>query len=149
MNWRADKLLSNYTDHQYNQTLLMAVSYREQLESLSSQNSIPFTIKNSITSLIESLYTEANESPFSLRRYKLALQYYTKFISCPLSPTYYCNMQIKYKNLFENKPKAIKPLNRRVQNLLNEIRQPTNSQTRTNQIIQNLKRLHHFPRKIL
>ena len=32
---------------------------------------------------IENLYIEANEPPLSLRRYKLALQYYIKLISCP------------------------------------------------------------------
>ena len=35
------------------------------------------------TSPIESLYIEVNEPPLSLRRYKLALQYYIKLISCP------------------------------------------------------------------
>ena len=74
------------------------------------------------TSPIESLYIEANEPPLSLRRYKLALQYYIKLISCPQNPAYNCIMETRYKNLFENKEKVIKPFNLRIQTLLNEIK---------------------------
>ena len=74
------------------------------------------------TSPIESLYIEANEPPLSLRRYKLALQYYIKLISCPQNSAYNCIIEIRYKNLFENKEKAIKPFNLRIQTLLNEIK---------------------------
>ena len=74
------------------------------------------------TSPIESLYVEANEPPLSLRRYKLALQYYIKLTSCPQNPAYNCIMETRYKNLFENKEKAIKPFNLRIQTLLNEIK---------------------------
>ena len=42
--------------------------------------------------------------------------------SCvPQNPAYNCIMEIRYKNLFENKAKAIKPLNIRIQTL-NEIK---------------------------
>ena len=74
------------------------------------------------TSPIESLYIEANEPPLSLRRYKLALQYYIKLISCPQNPAYNYIMEVRYKNLFENKEKAIKLFNLRIQTLLNEIK---------------------------
>ena len=74
------------------------------------------------TSPIESLYIEANEPPLSLRRYKLALQYFIKLISCPQNPAYNCIMETRYKNLFENKEKVIKPFNLRIQTLLNEIK---------------------------
>ena len=57
-----------------------------------------------------------------MRRYKLALQYYIKLILCPQSPVYNCIMEIKYKNLYKNKGKAIKPFNLRIQTLLNEIK---------------------------
>ena len=50
------------------------------------------------TSPIESLYIEANEPPLSLRRYKLALQYYIKLISCPPNPAYYCIMETRKGN---------------------------------------------------
>ena len=73
------------------------------------------------TSPIESLYIEAYEPPLSLK-YKLALQYYINLISCPQNPAYNCIMKIRYKNLFKNKEKAIKPFNLRIQILLNEIR---------------------------
>ena len=74
------------------------------------------------TSPIESLYVEANEPPLSLRRYKLALEYNIKLISCPQNPAYNCIMEIRYKNLSENKEKAIKPFNLRIQTLLNQIK---------------------------
>ena len=74
------------------------------------------------TSPTESLFIEANEPPLSLRRYKLALRYYIKLISCPQNPAYNCIMEARYKNLFENKEKAIKPFNMRIQTLLNEIK---------------------------
>ena len=60
--------------------------------------------------------------PHFLRRYKLALQYYIKLISCPSNAAYNCIMEIRYKNLFENKEKAIQPFNLRIQTLLNEIK---------------------------
>ena len=41
----------------------------------------------------------------------------TKLISCPQNPAYNCMIEIRYKNLFENKAKAIKPLNLRIQTL--------------------------------
>ena len=100
----------------------------EQPENSISENLKPSTTSNSIalgaftTSPIENLYIEANEPPLSLRRYKLALQYYTKLILCPQNPTYNCIMQIRYKNLFENKAKVIKPFNLGIQTLLNEIK---------------------------
>ena len=40
----------------------------------------------------------------------------------PHNPAYNYIMEIRYKNLFENKAKAIKPHNLRIQNLLNEIK---------------------------
>ena len=59
----------------------------------------------------------------------------------PLNSVYNCIMEIRYKNLFENKAKPIKPFNLRIQNL-NEIKintkmdhKSTNRKTRTNQII--------------
>ena len=42
------------------------------------------------TSPIESLYTDADEPPLTLRREKLALQYSTKLKFCPSNPAYDC-----------------------------------------------------------
>ena len=100
------------------------------------------------------------------RRYKLPLQYYTKLISSPQNPAFNCIMEIRYKNLFENKSKAIKPFNLRIQTLLNKIKinpkiihntilpknktmdhEPTNNKARTNETIQNQNTPHHFPRE--
>ena len=71
---------------------------------------------------LETLYIKINEPPFSLRKYKLALQYYIKLISCPQNPAYTCIMETRYKNLFENKEKAIKSFNLRIPTLLNKIK---------------------------
>ena len=86
----------------------------EQPENPTSKNLILSITRDSIASRafntfpIENLFIETND--------KLAL------ISCPKTPTYNCVMEIRNKNLFENKAKAIKPLNLRIQNLLNEIK---------------------------
>ena len=57
------------------------------------------------TSPIESLYTEADEQPFTLRSEKLALQNSTKLKSCPSNPAYDCTFNPKYKKPFERKEK--------------------------------------------
>ena len=46
----------------------------------------------------------------------------TKLISCLRNPAYNCIMEMRYKNLFENKAKVIKPIDLRIQTLLNEIK---------------------------
>ena len=56
---------------------------------------------------VESLYVEANEGPLSLRREKLALQYYTKLQSCPSNPAFECTVNPKYQELFASKESAI------------------------------------------
>ena len=56
---------------------------------------------------VESLYVEANEAPLSLRREKLALQYYTKLQSCPSNPAFECTIYPKYQELFARKESAI------------------------------------------
>ena len=83
----------------------------------------------------------------------------------PQNPAYNCIIEIKYKNLFENKEKAIKPFNLRIQTLLNEIKInpkiihntipktapwfiPTNNKARPNQTFQNQNTPHHFPREL-
>ena len=49
------------------------------------------------TSPVESLYVEANEAPLSLRREKLALQYYTKLQSYLSNPAFRCTNDPKYR----------------------------------------------------
>ena len=55
------------------------------------------------TSPMESLYVEVNEAPLSLRREKLAVQYFTKLHSCPSNPAFECTINPKYKELFARK----------------------------------------------
>ena len=78
------------------------------------------------TSPVESLYVEANEALLSLRREKLALQYFTKLQSCPSNPAFECTINPKYKELFARKESAIPSFGIRIQsaldnsNILNE-----------------------------
>ena len=70
------------------------------------------------TSPVESLYVEANEAPLSLRRERLALQYYTKLQSCPSNPAFECTIDPKYKELFARKESAIPSFGIRIQSIL-------------------------------
>ena len=70
------------------------------------------------TSPVESLYVEANEAPLSLRRERLALQYYTKLQSCPSNPAFECTIDPKYKELFARKESAIPSFGIRIQLIL-------------------------------
>ena len=68
----------------------------------------------------ESLYVEANEAPLSLRREKLALQYYTKLLSFPSNPAFKCTINPKYKELFARKESAIPTFDIRMQSVLED-----------------------------
>ena len=70
------------------------------------------------TSPVESLYVEANEAPLSLRREKLALQYFTKLQSCPSNSAFECTINPKYKELFARKESAIPSFGIRMQSVL-------------------------------
>ena len=70
------------------------------------------------TSPVESLYVEANEAPLSLRREKLALQYYTKLQSCPSNPAFECTFYPKYQELFARKESAIPTFGIRIKTVL-------------------------------
>ena len=73
------------------------------------------------TSYIESLYTKANEPPLSIRRQKLALQYYIKLASCPSNPAHQVPYCPQNKTFFETKTNPIKPFSLRIQNLVTEM----------------------------
>ena len=73
------------------------------------------------TSPVESLYVEANEGPLSLRREKLALQYYTKLQSCPSNPAIECTVNPKYQELFARKESAIPTFGIRIKAVLENI----------------------------
>ena len=70
------------------------------------------------TSPVESLYVEANEAPLSLRREKLALQYFTKLQSCPSNPAFECTVYPKYQELFARKESAIPTFGIRIKAVL-------------------------------
>ena len=72
------------------------------------------------TSSVESLYSEAHEAPLSLRRQKLAMQYFIKIISCPTNPAFHCIVHPLYKPLFDRKENAIKPFGFRIQDAILE-----------------------------
>ena len=76
------------------------------------------------TSPIESLYTEADEPPLTLRREKLALQHSTKLKSCPSNPAYDSTFNLKYKQHFERKEKIIKPFGLRMMSTIQELKIP-------------------------
>ena len=72
------------------------------------------------TSPVESLYVDANEPPLSLRREKLALQYYTTLQSCPSNPAFDCTINPKYEECFARKESAIPTFVIRIQSLLDD-----------------------------
>ena len=67
---------------------------------------------------VESLYVEANEAPLGLRREKLALQCYTKLLSCQSNPAFDCTINPKYQDIFARKESAIPTSGIRIQSLL-------------------------------
>lgn len=73
------------------------------------------------TSPKESLYVEANEPSLYDRREKLTLQYVLKLKSNKDNPTYKCIFHPLYKDLYEIKPKAIRPLGLRIENSLQDL----------------------------
>ena len=79
------------------------------------------------TSPVESLYVEANEAPLSLRREKLALQYYTKLQSYPSNPSFDCTINPKYQDIFARKESAIPTFGIRIQSLLENSNIPNNN----------------------
>ena len=74
------------------------------------------------TSPVESLYVEAEESSFYLRREKLALQYAISLTANPVNPTVKVTfppyISEDTRQLYENKPKAIKSFGLRIEPLL-------------------------------
>lgn len=71
---------------------------------------------------VKSLHIEANESPLSLRRQKLALQYFTKLSSYPSNPAMTMHLKTHQKTLFGENLNAIKPFTVRVRNLISEMK---------------------------
>ena len=66
------------------------------------------------TSPIESLLAEANEPSLEIRREKLALNYITRVKANPENPVNDVILHPKYEELYERKPKAIRPIGLRL-----------------------------------
>ena len=96
-------------------------SYLMELDNVHHQG-LRLAIGAFRTSPVESLYVEAEEPSLYLRREKLALQYAIRLAANPLNPTFkvtfppYISENIR--QLYENKPKAIKSFGLRVEPLL-------------------------------
>jgi len=62
------------------------------------------------TSPTNSLHVESNETPLTMRRERLAIQYMLKIRATPQNPVYDYIFKPSFKKLFEKKPHAIAPL---------------------------------------
>ena len=72
------------------------------------------------TSPVESLRVEANEMSLYKRRIKLSMQYAVKLYTNKHNPTHKIVFSPQYRNLFDNKPNAIKPFGLRLEKHLHD-----------------------------
>ena len=70
------------------------------------------------TSPVASLYVEADEPSLYSQREKLSLQYAMRLAANPSNPAHEVTFPPNYVNLYEQKPKAIKPFGIRISPLL-------------------------------
>ncbi len=70
------------------------------------------------TSPINSLLVEANEYTFTDRRLNLSLQYVMKLYSTPKNPAFSCVFRPPFRDLYADKPLAIKSLGLRIKSHL-------------------------------
>ena len=73
------------------------------------------------TSPVDSLYVEANEPPLHIRRIKLALQYSNQLMSNESNPAYSCVFSPSYTELFDRKPRSIKPIGMRLKEHIDNV----------------------------
>ena len=99
-------------------------SYLKELETIHHQG-LRLALGAFSTSPVESLYTEANETPLPIRRQKLAMQYHIKLATCPSNPAYNCVFQPQYKTLYDRKENAIKPFGLRMEGLTTKAQMDT------------------------
>ena len=89
-------------------------SYIKQLDTIHHQG-LRLCLGAYRTSPVESLYTSAYEPSLENRRLKLSLQYVTKLAANPSNPAYTSVFFPLYPELYQAKPKTIKPLCLRIQ----------------------------------
>ena len=70
---------------------------------------------------VDSLYVEANEPPLHIRRIKLALQYSNQLMSNESNPAYSCVFSPSYTELFDRKPRSIKPIGMRLREHIDNV----------------------------
>ena len=73
------------------------------------------------TSLVQSLYVEANEPPLDMRRTRLSLQYCVKLMSNEVNPAYSAVFQSDIVATYEAKERAIQLLGLRIERHLDEV----------------------------
>ena len=87
------------------------------------------------TSPVASLYVEADKPSLYSRREKLSLRYAIRLAAYPSTPAHEVTFPPNYVNLYEQKPKAIKPFGIRISPLLES----------ANIKPQNIKKKHFTP----
>ena len=92
-------------------------SYLQTLDSVYHQG-LRLALGAFRTSPITSLYVEADEPSLYLRREKLSLQYAIKLAANPSNPAFRVTFSPQFSELYELKPRAIKPFGLRVSPLL-------------------------------
>ena len=95
-------------------------SYVQMLDPIQNQ-ALRISLGAFRTSPIDSLEVEANETPLSVRRQKLAVQYFLKIKSNPLHPVTQCVTNQLHKNLFDLRTNTIAPFGIRMERLMSSM----------------------------
>lgn len=95
-------------------------SYLKKLETIQIQ-ALRICLGAFRTSPISSIHAEAGELPLKLRREKLSLQYALKLQTNKFNPTYLKAFQTKNTDLYNRKPKAIRPFSLRIKEPLKTV----------------------------
>ena len=95
-------------------------SYIKRLGTVHNQG-LRLCLGASRTSPVQSLYVEANEPSFGMRRTCLSLQYCVKLISNEVNPTYSSVFQSVIVATYEAKERAIRPLGLMIERHLDEV----------------------------
>ena len=94
-------------------------SYLQMLDTIHHQG-LRLALGAFRTSPVESLYVEANEPSLYVRREKLLLQYATRVATNTNNPAHDVMFDPNLKELFDTKPKEIKPIGIRLQSPLEQ-----------------------------
>lgn len=95
-------------------------SYISSLETVATQG-LRLALGAFRTSPRESLHAEAGELPLSLRRQKLSLQYAIALSNNPQNPTYKTVFNQRLIQLYQSKPKTIKPFGLRIKPFIEQL----------------------------